>query len=64
MVSKWLGQEVYRAGLHNPNRHWYVGMAGNEDNGQVDTEVGELQLEVKPLMPGSRTSRMRQPANS
>jgi hypothetical protein len=34
-VADWFGQELHRTGLHGSNRHRDIGVAADEDNGQV-----------------------------
>src|SRR6267142_3194510 len=48
LVSKWLRQEVDRAGLHGLYGHRDVAVPGDEDDGHRIVRPGELALQVQP----------------
>ena len=49
VVVEWFGEELNRAGLHGPDRHWHIAMAGDEDDRHVDVVGGDALLKFKTI---------------
>src|SRR5215510_5736609 len=52
LVTKRLGQEVDRAGLHGLDRHRNIAVTGNEDDRYLYAFPTEFRLQIKPAHPG------------
>src|SRR6266540_3213794 len=48
LITEWLGEELDSAGLHCPHRHWYVTMARQTYDWNLDVGLDELSLKLKP----------------
>src|ERR1700694_1759874 len=46
------GQKLDSARLHCPYRHRDIGVAANEDNGQMHVRLDEIIVKIKPTTPG------------
>ena len=42
LIAEWFGQELDGSGLHGPDRHWDVTVAGNKDNRNGNVGLGQL----------------------
>jgi hypothetical protein len=55
LTAEWLGQELDGTALHRLHRHRDVGVAGNENNRQVDIRCCKFALKIEAAMRGFLT---------
>ena len=52
LLGAWFLQEINRSGLHRLDGHLHVGVAGEEDDRQLDPLLDQVLLQLQPVHPG------------